>query len=203
MGAAQIHRTALAGRPKLEVADVFSEFYQSLLPPLSPVQAKAVRDLLDCRTARMGGHVSRCQSCGQEAISYNSCRNRHCPRCQFLARARWLEAREGELLPVPYFHVVFTLPHVLNPLILCNPALLYDLLFNTVSDTLKQVAAQKLKGATLGFIGVLHTWGQNLMHHPASASDYPGRRTEPGSNAAGSGTPENYLLPTKVPLKSV
>jgi hypothetical protein len=196
VGTSHDHRTALAGRPKLEVADLF-RLYQHELQPLSPIQAKAVRDLLDCRTARMGGHVSECQNCGEKEISYNSCRNRHCPRCQFLARARWREAREGELLPVPYFHVVFTLPHVLNPLILCNQQILYELLFRSVSQTLKQVSLRKLKGASLGFIAVLHTWGQNLMYHPHLHLIVPGGGLS-ADESKWVKTPENYLLPTKV-----
>ena len=196
MEALSHHRTALAGRPKCEIADVFSD-YQHLLPPLSPTQAKAVRDLLDCRTARMGGHVSRCQSCSQEEISYNSCRNRHCPRCQFLARARWLEAREDELLPVPYFHGVFTLPHALNPLVLNNQSALYGLLFKTVAETLTQVAARKFEGASLGFTAVLHTWGQTLMPHPHLHLIIPGGGLSP-DQTRWQPTPENYLLPTRV-----
>jgi Putative transposase/Transposase zinc-binding domain len=145
----------------------------------------------------MGGHVSQCQDCGNQEISYNSCRNRHCPRCQFLARARWLEAREGDLLPVPYFHSVFTLPHVLNPLILCNPKPLYDLLFRSASETLKEVGTRHLKGASLGFIAVLHTWGQNLMHHPHLHVIVPGGGLS-ADHASWKKTPENYLLPIKV-----
>jgi hypothetical protein len=156
-------------RPPLEVADVFRQYADSYLTHhgASFDQRRAVRDIQACRTADLGGHVEQCDRCGHQAISYNSCRNRHCPKCQGPARARWLEARAGELLPVPYFHVVFTLPGVLAPVALQNPAVVYDLLFESVAATLLEVAANpKRLGARLGFLGVLHTWGQNLLHHP-------------------------------------
>jgi hypothetical protein len=159
-------KTTLVTAPKLEVADIFRK-YRHLLGPLPAPSAKVVQDIIDCRTSKLGGHRRKCDSegCGHEEISYNSCRNRHCPKCQFLARAEWVEARIDELLPVEYFHVVFTLPHVFNSLILQNKALLYDLLFQSASQTLKEVAERNLK-AEIGFIAVLHTWGQNLMSHP-------------------------------------
>jgi hypothetical protein len=126
-----------------------------------------MRDIQACRTAALGGHVERCDRCGHEVASYNSCRNRHCPKCQGSARARWLDARAGELLPVPYFHVVFTLPGILAPLALQNPTVVYDLLLRSVAATLLEVAANpKRLGARIGFLTILHTWGQNLMHHP-------------------------------------
>jgi hypothetical protein len=130
-------------------------------------QTKALRDLAACRTAALGGHVEHCLDCGHDRIAYNSCRNRHCPKCQALARARWL-AREAEhLLPVEYHHVVFTLPAELSDLALANPAVLYDLLSRTASATLRDVAANPNRlGASPGVLLVLHTWGQNLHHHP-------------------------------------
>ena len=121
----------------------------------------------NCRTAALGGHVEACDHCGHQRISYNSCRNRHCPKCQGPATARWLEARAAELLPVPYFHLVFTLPAALGPLALQNPRLLYGLLLQATSQTLLEIAADpKHLGAEIGFLTVLHTWGQNLLHHP-------------------------------------
>ena len=123
--------------------------------------------IVRCRTAALGGHLDKCVSCGHQAISFNSCRNRHCPKCQGNARAKWLAARSAELLPVPYFHVVFTLPHSLSALVLQNKRLLYDLLYRTSAATMLELARDpKHLGADIGFLGVLHTWGQNLEHHP-------------------------------------
>jgi hypothetical protein len=120
-----------------------------------------------CRTAVLGGHREQCDHCGHVEISYNSCRNRHCPKCQTLRKEKWIEARCEDLLPIPYFHVVFTLPSELNPLVSMNRKVLYDLLFRSVSETLTQLAKDpKHLGAEIGSIGILHTWGQNLMDHP-------------------------------------
>jgi hypothetical protein len=120
-----------------------------------------------CRTALLGGHKDQCDHCGHLEISYNSCRNRHCPKCQTLQKERWIEARSEDLLPIPYFHVVFTIPSELNPLVSMNRKVLYDLLFRSVSETLTQLANDpKHLGAEIGSIGILHTWGQNLMDHP-------------------------------------
>ncbi len=120
-----------------------------------------------CRTAALGGHKDQCDHCGHLEISYNSCRNRHCPKCQTLRKEKWIEARSEDLLPIEYFHVVFTLPSELNLLALLNQRVLYDLLFRSASETLIELAQdQKHLGATVGVIGILHTWGQNLMHHP-------------------------------------
>ena len=158
-------------RPALEVADLlraqgrrFLEQYQNTV---SYQQLKGFRAIQNCRTAALGGHLDACSDCGQQAISYNSCRNRHCPKCQTQARQRWLAAREQELLPVPYFHVVFSVPHELNVLALENPRAFYDLLFAAASATLREVAANpKHLGAEIGFLSILHTWGQNLLLHP-------------------------------------
>jgi Putative transposase/Transposase zinc-binding domain len=158
-------------RPALEVADVIREhgevFVTKYGDTLTDTQRQALRDLLACRTAALGGHVERCLDCGHERVAYNSCRNRHCPKCQALARARWL-AREAELLlPVDYYHVVFTLPAELSDLALANPRMLYNHLFQAASSTLRDVAANpKRLGAQMGVLAVLHTWGQNLHHHP-------------------------------------
>ena len=158
-------------RAGLEVADVFraagAEFLQTHRGFISSEQLRVASDLVACRTAALGGHVDGCHACGHRQISYNSCRNRHCPKCQGQARAHWLEARAGELLPAPYFHLVFTLPEILSPLALQNPRVVYGILFRAASQTLLEVAATpKHLGAKIGFLAVLHTWGQNLMHHP-------------------------------------
>jgi hypothetical protein len=122
---------------------------------------------MQCRTAAMGGHLDQCDTCGHQRISYNSCRDRHCPKCQALARQNWLEKRLQTLLPIPYFHVVFTLPQELNALALGNPTILFNMLFACAAQTLQQVAATpKHLGAEIGFTAVLHTWGQNLLFHP-------------------------------------
>lgn len=155
-------------RPPLEVADLLRTLLrQNRLPRVSPAQAKVVRALVACRTAALGGHVDVCDSCGHEAVSYNSCRNRHCPKCQGAATAEWLAAQQQIVLPVEYAHVVFTLPSQLAPLALQNPRVVYGILFRAVSQTLLEVAATpRHLGARIGFLAILHTWGQNLMHHP-------------------------------------
>jgi len=155
----------------LEVADVFrdgeSAFIARYGHALRGEQRQALRAVIRCRTAELGGHVQRCDACGHQRIQYNSCRNRHCPKCQALARAAWLQKRESELLPVPYFHVVFTLPHELAPLALQNQRVIYGLLFQAAARTLLEIAADpRHLGAHVGCLMVLHTWGQNLMHHP-------------------------------------
>lgn len=158
-------------RPTLEVADIIraagNSFIERNRDHLAWPQIKVLRAIRDCRTAALGGHLDRCSRCGHQAISYNSCRNRHCPKCQTNARAQWTAKQAEDLLPVPYFHVVFTLPHDLSALILQNKKLLYDVLFHASSETLLEVAADpKHLGAHIGFLSVLHTWGQNLQHHP-------------------------------------
>ena len=128
---------------------------------------KVLQAILRCRTAALGGHRDRCADCGHTAISYNSCRNRHCPRCQGNARLRWLQQRERELLPTRYIHAVFTLPRELAPLALQNKRILYSLLFHASAETLQQVARDpRHLGAEIGFFSVLHTWNQRLQHHP-------------------------------------
>ena len=128
---------------------------------------RVMRAIEVCRTAILGGHRDQCDHCGHLEISYNSCRNRHCPKCQTLRKEKWIEARSEDLLPIEYFHVVFTLPSELNPLVSMNRKLMYNLLFRSVFKTLTKLANNpKHLGATVGVIGILHTWGQNLMHHP-------------------------------------
>jgi hypothetical protein len=160
------------GRPGLEVADIFrgeaASFLEKYGPSLSSQQKRVFSDIQACRTAILGGHVRTCDHCDHRQIAYNSCRNRHCPKCQALARATWLQQREAELLPIPYFHVVFTLPAQIAALALQNKRLLYGMLFEAASQTLRQVAAnpRHLGAEEIGLLAVLHTWGQNLMHHP-------------------------------------
>jgi hypothetical protein len=158
-------------RPAVEVADVIRQYGGAFLDRyggvLSVTQRKALRDLAACRTAELGGHVEHCLDCGHDRIAYNSCRNRHCPKCQALARAVWLDQQAQHLLPVEYHHVVFTLPAEVGDLARANPAVLYDLLMRSAAATLREVAANpKRLGAAVGVLMVLHTWGQNLHHHP-------------------------------------
>src|ERR1035441_7470654 len=158
-------------RPAVEVADNLrvqgQHFLDRYRASFDFQQLKAFRALLNCRTAALGGHLDACPQCGFQAISYNSCRNRHCPKCQAQARARWLAAREQELLDTPYFHVVFSIPHELNLLAQDNPRQLYHLLFTATAATLLEIAADpKHLGAEIGVLGILHTWGQNLLAHP-------------------------------------
>jgi hypothetical protein len=156
---------------RLEVADVFRQHEQEFLQrwghALSAHQLRAFRDICACRTAALGAHLEQCDHCPHQAIAYNSCRNRHCPKCQSTARDKWLEARSAELLPVPYCHVVFTLPQELSTLALQNPRLIYSMLFRAVSETLLTIAADpRHLGAHIGFLAVLHTWNQKMLHHP-------------------------------------
>jgi len=164
-------REAVAARPPLEVADVIrshgAAFLQKYGSHLTATQKKALRELASCRTAALGGHVERCLDCGHERVAYNSCRNRHCPKCQALSRARWLEREASYLLPVAYHHVVFTLPAEVAELVSANPVQLYNLLMQSAAQTLRGVAANpKRLGAQVGVLMVLHTWGQSLHHHP-------------------------------------
>jgi hypothetical protein len=158
-------------RPTLEVADIIRSAGDNFIgrnrAHLSWQQLKVLRAIQHCRTAALGGHLDQCSRCGHRAISFFSCRNRHCPKCQTNARNKWLAARSDELLGVSYFHVVFTLPHELSALALQNKRAIYDLLFRASAATLLEVAADpKHLGAQIGFLSVLHTWGQNLQTHP-------------------------------------
>jgi Putative transposase/Transposase zinc-binding domain len=158
-------------RPAVEVADILraheARFFDRNQSWLTFQHLTVLRAISRCRTAALGGHIDSCSRCGHQAISYNSCRNRHCPKCQTQARRRWLAAREQDVLGVPYFHVVFTLPHDLIPLCQNNAAVLYDLLFRASAATMLEVARDpKHLGAEIGFLSILHTWGQNLLLHP-------------------------------------
>jgi hypothetical protein len=138
-------------------------------------QGRVMRAIERCRTAALGGHVERCDDCGHQRIAYNSCRDRHCPKCQSMVRAQWLQDRRAELLPAEYFHVVFTLPQEVAAIAYQNKAVVYDILFRATAETLRTIAADPQHlGAEIGFIAVLHTWGQNLLHHPHLHCVVPG-----------------------------
>lgn len=151
----------------LEIQDIFkqTDYLKTHTPP--PHICKTVRAIQNCRTSALGGHMDTCDACGFMKISYNSCRNRHCPKCQALSKERWILAREADLLPVPYFHVVFTLPGDLSMLAFHNQGLVYDLMLKCSAETLRTLARDtKYLGAEVGCIAILHTWGQNLTYHP-------------------------------------
>jgi Putative transposase/Transposase zinc-binding domain len=163
----------------LELADILrdhtSAFLDAYGDTVSPQQHRVLRDLVRCRTAALGGHVEQCDDCGHQRIAYNSCRNRHCPRCQAAARAAWLDERAAELLPTEYFHVVFTLPSDLSPVALQNQRLVYGTLLQASAQSLLQLARDPQHlGADIGFLSVLHTWGQNLHLHPHVHCVVPG-----------------------------
>lgn len=191
-------------KPRWEVADVFrlygQDYRQSQALPSSHL--KIMRAIEACRTAALGGHLERCDDCGFERPAYNSCRNRHCPKCQSLAKARWLKAREEELLPVPYFHVVFTLPHELNPIALRNKPLVYDFLFRAATQTLLQFGADPDRGlgGTLGITAILHTWDQTLRDHVHLHCAIPGGALSLDRRRWVSARP-NFLFPVKAMAK--
>ncbi len=163
-------QAARAGR--WELADVVRAHADDL-DGLSPEQRRVLQAIAQCRTAALGGHRRKCEACGHEELSYNSCRNRHCPKCQGLDEARWIEAQQRDLLPVQYFHLVFTVPTELHPLFLAAPPVAYRLLFTAAAKTLQAVARRRL-GATIGFTAVLHTWTQLLLYHPHIHCIVPG-----------------------------
>ncbi|CAI3658181.1 IS91 family transposase [Clostridium neonatale] len=161
----------------VEVQDILMEYGDDYLDnhKITLVQHKAISAIRKCRTSHLGGHVDICDSCGNTQISYNSCRNRHCPKCQTLAKERWIYNQKSNLLNVGYFHVVFTIPDTLNSIIYQNQRQLYTLLFKATSETLSELSSdKKYLGAKLGFTSILHTWGQNLMHHPHIHCIVPG-----------------------------
>jgi Transposase zinc-binding domain/Putative transposase len=193
MMAPALPAAAPAPRPALEVADVLRAHGPELLDryagQLTAGQQRVVKELAACRTAALGGPIEACADCGHERPAYNSCRNRHCPKCQASARAAWLERESAALLPVPYDHVVFTLPGALAPLALANPAVVYGLLFRAAWETVRELASDPhYLGAEVGLLAVLHTWGQNLSVHPhvhcvvtggGLACDVRGRLSQP------------------------
>jgi len=171
-------------RPNLEVADIFRECgaqYRKIQgTSISREQRRAMRAIEICRTATLGGHVDQCDQCGFQRNSYNSCRNRNCPKCQCLARAKWLQARMAELLPVTYYHVVFTVPEEVASVAFQNKKVVYTILFRATSETLRTIATDpKHLGAEVGFLAVLHTWGQNLLYHPHIHCVIPGGGLSP------------------------
>lgn len=162
-------------RPALELADIFRRSSFARKHSFPKQQSRVIDAISACRTAALGSHVDECGQCGYIRISYNSCRNRHCPKCQSLARAQWLQARQAELLPVEYFHVVFTLPEPIARIAFYNQKTSYDILFRVTSQTLLTIARDpKYLGADIGFFAILHTWGQNLHFHPHLHCVVPG-----------------------------
>jgi hypothetical protein len=189
-------------RPSLEVADVFrahgAAWRKANAGHVSLDLLKVMSAIETCRTASLGGHVERCEDCAHELISYNSCRNRHCPKCQAAAARQWLEDREAELLPVPYYHVVFTLPAAISAVAFQNKAAVYDLLFRTAAETLTTIAADpKHLGARIGLTAVLHTWGSALTHHPHVHVIVPGGALSPDGSRWIACKP-GFFLPVRV-----
>jgi hypothetical protein len=169
-------------KPAFELADILRQSGAAYRGThrLTYQQDRAIDAIVNCRTAAMGGHVEQCDQCPYTRISYNSCRNRHCPKCQSLARAKWVEARKAELLPVEYFHVVFTIPEQLARIAFHNRKVVYDILFKATAETLATIARDPQHlGAEIGFFAVLHTWGQNLLHHPHLHCVVPGGGLSP------------------------
>jgi ribosomal protein L37AE/L43A len=189
-------------RPRLEVADVIRScrdaFLEQYGASLTPEQRRALDDLTACRTSALGGHVLGCPECGHQEISYNSCGNRHCPKCQATAAARWLEAQAADLLDTSYFHVVFTLPGALGPLALRNPRVVYGLLMRAAAETLLEVAADpRHLGAEVGVLAVLHTWGQTLALHPHVHCVVTGGGLSPDGTRWIAGR-DDFFLPVRV-----
>lgn len=183
----------------LELQDVVSAYGDAYAAshPLNRAQRRVLHAIRTCRTAALGGHVDACDACGELKISYNSCRNRHCPKCQTLTKERWIAARKGDLLHVGYFHCVFTLPDVLNPIALQNPRVVYDMLFQATAETLTELAADpRYLGAQIGMTAILHTWGQNLLFHPPLHCVVPGGGLTPTGEWRG--TSGRFFLPVKV-----
>jgi hypothetical protein len=189
-------------RPRLEVADVlrrYGEAYREQhAASLSTAQRRVMSAIELCRTAALGGHLEQCDQCQHQRIAYDSCRNRHCPKCQSLARAQWIEDRQSELLDTQYFHVVFTLPEEIAAIAYQNKKVVYDILFRATSETLRTIAADpKHLGAEIGFFTVLHTWGQNLMFHPHLHCVVPGGGLSPDGDRWVSCRP-GFFLPVRV-----
>ena len=185
-----------------EVADVFrahgAAWRSANAGHVSLGQLKLMSAIETCRTSALGGHVERCEDCAHTRVAYNSCRNRHCPKCQGAAARRWLAEREGELLPVPYYHVVFTLPAAIGALAFANKAVVYDLLFTTAAETLITIAADpKHLGARIGLTAVLHTWGSALTHHPHLHLIVPGGGLSP-DGARWIACKPGFFLPVRV-----
>src|SRR2546426_3460757 len=189
-------------RPALEVADIFRDhgaaWRRANAGHVGLDQLKVMSAIERCRTMALGGHVARCEDCANTVIAYNSCRNRHCPKCQAAAAKEWLAEREAELLPVPYYHVVFTLPAAIADIAYQNKAVIYDLLFKASAETLLTIAADpKRLGVKIGFTSVLHTWGSAMTHHPHVHMIVPGGGISLDGSRWISST-EDYLLPVPV-----
>jgi hypothetical protein len=194
-----------SSRPKHEIAEIFRKHGRGYLQnySASPEQVGVLNQIVTCRTVAQGGHIEFCDKCGNQRISYNSCRNRHCPKCQTMTKERWLDKRKSELLPVPYFHLVFTLPHELNPIILCNMKELLDLLFSSVNQVIKLFTADpqwRLEGNP-GFIGVIHTWNQTLLDHFHLHCLVPGGVLS-DDRTVWTGSKENFLFRTRSLVKA-
>src|SRR5882762_5152372 len=189
-------------RPALEVADIFRghgpAWRDANRGHVRLDQLKVMSAIESCRTAALGGHVARCEDCAHTTIAYNSCRNRHCPKCQGAAAREWMAAREAELLPVPYYHVVFTLPAAIGDIAYHNKAILYGLLFKAAAETLITIAADpKHLGVRIGLTAVLHTWGSALTHHPHVHIIVPGGGISPDGQRWVSCRP-GFFLPVRV-----
>jgi len=189
-------------RPSLEVADIFrrygSHYRQTHAASLSQAQRRVMRAIEVCRTAALGGHVEQCDTCGHQRIAFNSCRDRHCPKCQSLARAQWLDERRAELLDTEYYHVVFTVPPEIAAIAYQNKRVVYTILFRATSETLRTIAADpKHLGAEIGFLAVLHTWGQTLLHHPHVHCVVPGGGIAPDGTRWVACRP-GFFLPVRV-----
>jgi len=187
-------------KPAFELADILRRDAPAYREShrLLREQERAIDAIVDCRTEALGGHVEECCQCSYTRISYNSCRNRHCPKCQSLARAKWVEARKAELLPVEYFHVVFTVPKEIAEIAFYNRGAVYDILFHATAQTLTTIARDPHRlGAEIGFFAVLHTWGQNLLHHPHLHCVVPGGGLSPDGKRWVSCLP-GFFLPVRV-----
>lgn len=185
-------------RQAVELADVFRMHGDTYCDEntLTAEQYKVINSIMNCRTSALGGHIEQCDQCATLRCAYNSCRNRHCPKCESFKATKWLEDRQAELLPISYFHVVFTLPHELNNLILYNKRLLYKLLFQSAWETLKQLGADpKRLGGEMGMLAVLHTWGQTMTQHNHVHCIVPGGALKPSGKWQGT---KKYLFPVKV-----
>jgi len=186
----------------LEVGEIFRRYgpryRQTQETALSSTQRRVMTAIASCRTAALGGHVEQCESCGHHRIAYNSCRNRHCAKCQSLARAQWLDARQAELLETPYFHVVFTVPQEIAAVAYQNKRIVYNILFRATAETLRTIAADpKHLGAEIGLMAVLHTWGQSLLHHPHLHCVVPGGGLAPDGSRWVACRP-GFFLPVRV-----
>jgi len=185
-------------KPKYEVADILREgFYQFDKKNKIPIhKVKTANAIMSCRTSKLGAHLDQCDECNHIQISYNSCRNRHCPKCQNLAKEKWLEDRKSELLPVQYFHVVFTIPDLLNEIILKNQTEMYNLLFQAASKTIVDLCKNRME-VDSGLIAILHTWGQNLIYHPHLHCIVPGGGVSK-NRLKWNSSKKKYLIPIKI-----